>query len=514
MTNDDLKKSLDALIEQRKRMSAEGADELEIQLVREKIRAVRHALGRRAPPTPREPTARKMTATAFGRGESFAQYSKWLGRCWGDVEEDGVTWADVERSNQHLVDSVDAVVQSLPDKSGDYFRAMLRGHSAAEIARARGVSTSSVSRPAADAKRRMRALAEAIETAQREGDAVLDMTRPAAQKVLFSYCSAKQVILLYLWFGEWLSADVICDLLGVTRSTISRGLNRALRNLAVPYPGRRIVLRNLEALGAAAQRAKAGGDNSDLLPLLGNAVAAPPDTPLPALLVTTRGWERADGINRYGTERCSLSSPVMQSFCREADVYAALTSAFSGLRNEFRAWDDKPRTPRQTQLLSAKRSGKTLQQIADEFGCTKSVAYRQIKTAEKRRSTAMQLYDNDGKPMEMLENQMQIIKKEPNATGGRPGLQTWPCAQPPEGYVFVPEGFDTQIFHNFSGFVNIEHDGTYLTAMTGNQEALSAYLAEYPDVELPDPTQAQKDTDALVVDHELRLTLLELGLEE
>lgn len=126
----------------------------------------------------------------------------------------------------------------------------------------------------------------------------------------------------------------------------------------------------------------------------------------------------------------------------------------------------------------------------------------------------MQLYDNDGKPMEMLENQMQIIKKEPNATGGRPGLQTWPCAQPPEGYVFVPEGFDTQIFHNFSGFVNIEHDGTYLTAMTGNQEALSAYLAEYPDVELPDPTQAQKDTDALVVDHELRLTLLELGLEE
>ena len=50
--------------------------------------------------------------------------------------------------------------------------------------------------------------------------------------------------------------------------------------------------------------------------------------------------------------------------------------------------------------------------------------------------------------------------------------------------------------------------------MTGNQEALSAYLAEHPDVELPDPTQAQKDTDALVVDHELRLTLLELGVTE
>lgn len=513
MTNDELKKSLDALVEQRERLRAEGADELEIQLIREKIRAARRALDRRAPPTQRKPTAKEMSTAAFDRGESLAQYGKWLGRCWGDVEEDGVTWADVERSNQHLVDSVDAVVQSLPDRSGDYFRAMLRGHSAAEIARARGVSTSSVSRPAADAKRRMRALAEAIETAHREGDAILDMTRPAAQKVLFSYCSVKQVVLLYLWFGEWLSADVICCLLGVTRSTVSRGLNRALRNLAVPYPGRRIVLRNLETLGAAAQRARAGGE-TDLLPLLGNAVTASPDAPLPALLVTTRGWERADGVNRYGTERDSLSSPAMQTFCREADVYAALTSAFAGLRNEFRAWDDKPRTLRQTQLLSAKRSGKTLQQIADEFGCTKSTAYRQIKTAEKRRSTAMQLYDNDGKPMEMLENQMQIIKKEPNATGGRPSLQTWPCAQPPEGFVFVPDGFDTQIFHDFCGFVNIEHDGTYLTAMTGNQEALSAYLAEHPDVELPDPTQAQKDTDALVVDHELRLTLLELGVTE
>ncbi len=514
MTNDELKKNLDALIEQRKRMSVEGADELEIQLVREKIRAARHALDRRAPPAQRTPTAKKMSATAFGRGESFAQYGEWLGRCWGDVEEDGVTWADVERSNQYLVDSVDTVVQSLPDKSGDYFRAILRGHSAAGIARARGVSTSSVTRPAADAKRRMRALAEAVETAHREGDAILDMTRPAAQKVLFSYCSVKQVVLLYLWFGEWLRADVICGLLGVTRSTISRGLNRALRNLAVPYPGRRIVLRNLETLGTAAMQAKAGGESSDLLPLLGNAVTAPPDAPLPPLLVTTRGWERADGINRYGTERGSLSSPAMQAFCREADVYAALTSAFAGLRNEFRAWDDKPQTLRQTQLLRAKRSGKTLQQIADEFGCAKSTAYRQIKTAEKRRSTAMQLYDSNGKPMEMLESQMQIVKKEPNATGGRPGLQTWPCAEPPEGYVFVPDGFDTQIFHDFCGFVNIEHDGTYLTAMTGNQEAFDAYLAEHPDVELPDPTQAQKDTDALVVDHELRLTLLELGLEE
>lgn len=110
---------------------------------------------------------------------------------------------------------------------------------------------------------------------------------------------------------------------------------------------------------------------------------------------------------------------------------------------------------------------------------------------------------------------MKIIQKEPRANGGRPPMQSWSSITPPDGFVLVPDDFDAEIFQSFRGFVHIEHDGTYLTGMTGNQDALNAYLEEFPDVEPGDPEPTpQDDTDALMVDHELRITILELGLTE
>jgi hypothetical protein len=79
---------------------------------------------------------------------------------------------------------------------------------------------------------------------------------------------------------------------------------------------------------------------------------------------------------------------------------------------------------------------------------------------------------------------MNIIILEPNESGGRPPIQSWDGATPPEGYAEV--ACDTATFYMFRGFVTLTVEGGKVTAMEGNQAALNAYLALYPD---PEPTE-------------------------
>ena len=82
---------------------------------------------------------------------------------------------------------------------------------------------------------------------------------------------------------------------------------------------------------------------------------------------------------------------------------------------------------------------------------------------------------------------MNIIQINANENGGRPPMQSWNGA-PPEGYALVPDALDTSLFYNFMGFVTLELDGSTVTAMTGNQEALDAYKASLPEPVEPPPT--------------------------
>lgn len=107
---------------------------------------------------------------------------------------------------------------------------------------------------------------------------------------------------------------------------------------------------------------------------------------------------------------------------------------------------------------------------------------------------------------------MYIIKIEAMENGSRPPLQTWSGNLPPEGYAFCPDGF-IEIFYstNPAGFVNIQVEDNIVISMEVNQVAFDAYIASLPEPEPEQPT-AQEDTDAMLVDHEYRLTLLELGV--
>ena len=82
---------------------------------------------------------------------------------------------------------------------------------------------------------------------------------------------------------------------------------------------------------------------------------------------------------------------------------------------------------------------------------------------------------------------MNIIQINANENGGRPPMQSW-NGEPPAGYALVPDALDTSAFYDFMGFVTLELDGSTVTAMTGNQEALDAYKASLPEPVEPPPT--------------------------
>ena len=98
---------------------------------------------------------------------------------------------------------------------------------------------------------------------------------------------------------------------------------------------------------------------------------------------------------------------------------------------------------------------------------------------------------------------MKMIEITPSANGAH-NNQTYHGALP-EGWAVIPIDMETENFP--FGEVTVEEvDGV----MTVTQWTPGAMPEPEPEPE-PEPT-AQDDTDAMLIDHEYRLTLLELGL--
>lgn len=152
---------------------------------------------------------------------------------------------------------------------------------------------------------------------------------------------------------------------------------------------------------------------------------------------------------------------------------------------------------------------------------------------------------------------MNIIRKTPNESGAYPAPQTWYGESSPVGYAVIADGVDMADFYAHNGFVKltieaIEHtkkvekivvvektreveseDGTAtetyyedevqtvdevytvdtVTAYESNTEAWEAWKESLPDPAEEEPSE-EEDTAAMLVDHEFRLTMLELGLSE
>ena len=142
---------------------------------------------------------------------------------------------------------------------------------------------------------------------------------------------------------------------------------------------------------------------------------------------------------------------------------------------------------------------------------------------------------------------MKLVYINPNPSGAYAPIQEGNFSAVPEGIAIWPDALPTDDFYAYNGFVTLaieqvetvvdqeivlvpaaEEGGEptaqlrdvtamipTVTACTPNTEAWEAWKASLPDPVEPvaEPT-AQDDTDAMLIDHEYRLTLLELGVTE
>lgn len=108
---------------------------------------------------------------------------------------------------------------------------------------------------------------------------------------------------------------------------------------------------------------------------------------------------------------------------------------------------------------------------------------------------------------------MKIIRKTANPSGAYLGPQSWKGTVPPEGYAIIPDSVNMADFYAHNGFVILTIEGDTVTGYTPNVEAWEEWKASLPNPTEPEPTE-EEDTSAMLIDHEYRLTLLELGLSE
>ena len=234
------------LIAQKKELQEKGADPLEIQTISEELISINSSL-------------RRLTAgRRIGRGAihddmsaDHQQYKNWTQTTWSDMEEAEFTWKDVEATTSQLRNIVNDAEQILSPTKLRYFNEWSNGATMQEIADKYGVYESTVSRSIRDAKNQMKEAARVARFATDKG-ALLDLSEVAAAKLLLSVCTPKQVISLYLYYGEWLSTCEVARLLDLNKTTTLMHIHRGLEAISEACHKNYIILDNMDALGEMA----------------------------------------------------------------------------------------------------------------------------------------------------------------------------------------------------------------------------------------------------------------------
>lgn len=104
---------------------------------------------------------------------------------------------------------------------------------------------------------------------------------------------------------------------------------------------------------------------------------------------------------------------------------------------------------------------------------------------------------------------MRIISKHPNPSGAYPPVQSRSDNVLPNGYYEIVA--DMIEFDTHNGFVTLMLENGIVTGFVPNIEAWEAWKVSLPPPHPPEPSP-DEDRDALSIDHEYRLALLELGV--
>ena len=175
------------------------------------------------------------------------------GRRWDDLQYQ--TWSQLEEEPEgpdrraRMAQALETARRALTERQAAYLDAVSGGQRQAEAAQAAGVDRSTVCRTvrrAYDKLERCARCALVLRTAAAEG--TLNLAREDQLAALLELLTPCQRLYLYLYYGEWMSLGEVGSLLGVDRSTVLRGIQRAQRRIleAAGGPAR---VEGLEHLG-------------------------------------------------------------------------------------------------------------------------------------------------------------------------------------------------------------------------------------------------------------------------
>lgn len=112
---------------------------------------------------------------------------------------------------------------------------------------------------------------------------------------------------------------------------------------------------------------------------------------------------------------------------------------------------------------------------------------------------------------------MWIIRIQADASGMHSPVQSWADANAvPSGFATITDDQLSLIFpegKEAGGFVTFDVEDGKAVNIEWNEEAYQEYMRNRPEPEPEEPTE-EDDVNAMLVDHEYRLTLLELGITE
>ena len=183
------------------------------------------------------------------------------GHKWVSFEDQ--TWEEVERRLEPdeargptradlMRQAAAAARQGLTDKQGSYMDAVGPGIRQKDVARARGVDKSTVSRTLKRGRTRLERDANALYTLMERrtstGALVIDLADPEILRAVLDLLTDKQQMYIYLYYGEWLSLREIGQLCGAHHTVVLRSIRAALERLDQVLTGQTVKVRGLDAL--------------------------------------------------------------------------------------------------------------------------------------------------------------------------------------------------------------------------------------------------------------------------
>lgn len=197
--------------------------------------------------TPGKHSGRKKGPSPMGYASDLQQF-----RAWASEDQDSTE--DGAQGSRSIMQEVLAERRNLvTERQLTMLELWGAGLSKRGVAAQLGIDSSTASRLINRAKESVAYVASKRSLIHNDAEgAYFDMADPRTFVTIMSGITVTQFTYLYLYFGAYLSFSKIAALLGCNRSTVCRGINRAVYRVLYGLPDGLIRMKNMDVLGDAA----------------------------------------------------------------------------------------------------------------------------------------------------------------------------------------------------------------------------------------------------------------------